>query len=41
MAVVGILNAVLPPFQLADDDTLCERIPVALALPDVVVDHPD
>ena len=33
MAVVGILNAVLPPFQLADDDTLRERIPVALAHP--------
>ena len=33
MAVVGILNAVLPPFQLADDDTLRERITVALAYP--------
>ena len=33
MAVVGILNAVLPPFQLTDDDTLRERIPVALAYP--------
>lgn len=33
MALVGILNAVLPPFQLADDDTLRERITVALAYP--------
>jgi len=33
MAAVGILNAVLPPFQRADDDTLRERIPVALAHP--------
>lgn len=31
MAVIGISNAILPPFQMADDDTLRERIPVALA----------
>lgn len=31
MSVIGISNAILPPFQVADDDTLRERIPVALA----------
>lgn len=31
MAVVAIGNAVLPPFQRSDDDTLREFIPVALA----------
>lgn len=31
MAVIGLANALLPPFQPADDDTLRERIPVALA----------
>ncbi len=31
IAVVAIGNAVLPPFQRSDDDTLREFIPVALA----------
>lgn len=31
MAVIGISNAILPPFQTADDDTLRERVPVAFA----------
>lgn len=29
--VIGIANAILPPFQIADDDTLRERSPVAIA----------
>jgi len=31
MAFLGILKAVLPPFQPSDGDTLREFIPVALA----------
>jgi hypothetical protein len=30
-AVIGLANTLLPPFQPADDDTLRERIPVAIS----------